>query len=31
MSFLVAKGKRDNYKFESYAPMPVSNIKGSEG
>ena len=31
MSFLVAKGKRDNYEFESYAPMPVSNIKGSEG
>lgn len=31
MSFLVAKGKRDNYEFESYAPIPISNIKGSEG
>ena len=31
MSFLVAKGKRNNYEFESYAPMPISNIKGSEG
>ena len=31
MSFLVAMGKRDNYDFKSYAPMPVSNIKGSEG
>ena len=31
MSFLVAMGKRNNKEFKSYAPMPVSNIKGSEG
>ena len=31
MSFLVARGKRNGYSFESYSPLPVSNIEGSKG
>ena len=31
MSFLVARGTRNGYSFESYSPLPVSNIEGSKG